>query len=78
MSMTPIDEGQTVERLVRVETKLDILIADLGPRHSDMEGRLRKTESTLANVQQRVGMISTGIGGLAGIASALIVHFLGA
>ena len=67
-----------MERLVRVETKLDILISDLGPRHSDLEARLRKAESTLANVQQRVGMISTLIGSIAGVASALVVHFLGA
>lgn len=58
------------ERLVRVETKLDLLITNMEPRHVDHEARLRRLE---ARVYVASG-VALGGGGLLG---ALISHLTG-
>lgn len=66
------------ERLVRVETKLDILIADIAPRHSDHETRIRATETAVAEIRTRIALIAGGTGTAGGIVTAVLAHFIGA
>lgn len=73
------EEGTAVEaRLVRVETKLDMLIESLTPRHNDVDARLRAAELLISEIKTKVALVSGGAGALAGIATALVAHFVGA
>ncbi len=69
--MSTIAEGAVTERLVRVETKIDLLLADIAPRHVDHENRIRKLE---AKVYVAAGFAAASGGGL----GALIAHLTGA
>jgi 1-deoxy-D-xylulose 5-phosphate reductoisomerase len=66
----------TLEVLVReVLRRLD---AEVTPRHSDHEARIRVAESLLSEIRVRVALISGGGGILGGVATAVLAHFLGA
>lgn len=66
------------DRLVRVETKLDLLIAELHPRHSDHEARIRALEVALSDVKVRVALVAGGTGTVASVITAVLAHYLGA
>ena len=73
------EEGTTVEaRLVRVETKLDMLIERIEPRHTDFEAKLRQVELDVSALKQRVALVSGGTGALSGVLTAVLAHFIGA
>lgn len=77
------DEAMISERLVRVETKLDLLISNIEPRHratedraQEHDGRLRAVEQAVAEVRTRVALMAGGTGGASGVVTALIAHYL--
>lgn len=63
------------DRLVRVETKLDLLIDGLVPRQTDFEIRLRAVELAVAQLKVRVAIVAGGSGAASGILTALLAHF---
>lgn len=76
--MSTPSEAAMQDRLVRVETKLDILIADLGPRHLDHESRLRALERDMAMLKTKVAFWSAGLGTAAGVVTTLVVNLISA
>lgn len=77
MSAVPEDRLMS-ERLVRVETKLDVLIADLGPRHTDHETRIRALSDEVAVLKTKAAVVSGTFGLLAGTAASIVAHLIGA
>lgn len=71
-----IEEVQVQERLVRVETKLDVLLADLGPRHTDHETRIRVLTNDLAVLKTKVALVSGAFGTAAGVVTSLIAQLI--
>lgn len=85
MTETLADDLTSRDRLTRVETKLDILIADLTPRHRDNDDRHRATDQRLRDVDVAISEIKTriaiisGIAGTAGgVIAAIVARFIGA
>jgi hypothetical protein len=76
--MTMEMEVAVNERLVRVETKLDVLLSDLGPRHTDHETRIRALTSDLAVLKTKVAVVAGGFGTVAGVVTSIIAHLIGA
>jgi hypothetical protein len=70
------------ERLVTLEVLLKEVLrrldAEVTPRHSDHEARLRVTEQVLTEIKTRVALVSGAAGTLSGIGTAVLAHFLGA
>lgn len=65
------------ERLVRIETRLDLLIQRLDPMHTDHETRLRHLEAAVTEIKVRVALVSSLIGTAAGVLSAVVVRLIG-
>lgn len=63
------------DRLVRVETKLDLLIDGLVPRQADHEVRLRAVELAVAQLKIRAAIVASGSGAAGGVFTALLAHF---
>jgi len=73
------------ERLVRVETKLDLLISSLEPRHSEQEARLREhdvrlraVEVAVSEIRTRVTLVAGGLGAGTSAIVALLAQLIGA
>lgn len=83
--MTTSEDTGMQERLVRVETKLDLLISSLEPRHSDQEARLREqdirlraVEVAVSEIRTRVTLVAGGTGTAGGVIAAILAHLIGA
>ena len=61
------------ERLVRVETKLDVLLQGMPTQIAGHDERIRSLEATVTALKVKVGLISGGTG--AGALAALITYF---
>jgi dihydrodipicolinate synthase/N-acetylneuraminate lyase len=67
----------SVERLVRVETKMDLLL-DQGERlRIDHENRLRTVELAVTELKTRAALVAGSIGTATGVLTALVAHFIG-
>lgn len=67
----------SVERLVRVETKMDLLLKQGEQLRVDHETRLRTVEQAVTELKIRSTLIGAGTGTGAGILTAVIAHFVG-
>lgn len=65
------------ERLVRVETKMDILIGQGEQLRIDHENRLRVIEMAVTELKVRAAVVAGSIGTGAGALTALIAHLIG-
>ncbi len=80
--MSTIAEGAVTERLVRVETKIDLLLADIAPRHIDHETRIRLLETGHVTLTTQVktwlsfAAVGTTAGG--GVLGTVFAHLTGA
>ncbi len=68
----------SVERLVRVETKMDVLLAQGEQLRLDHEHRLRKVETDVTELKVRAALVAGGIGTVTGAVTAIIAHLIGA
>lgn len=64
-------EVTMIERLVRIETQLAMVLLEIGPRHTDYEMRLRKVEAKLY-IMAGAGIVGGGTLG------TLFAHLTGA
>lgn len=77
--MSAEDVAEVVNtRLVRVETKMDVLIQQ-GERLSlDHEARLRTLEADVSGLKVRATLVATGAGTGSGVLAAIIAQLVGA
>jgi hypothetical protein len=80
--MTAVEEEAMQERLVTLEVLIKEVLrrldSEVTPRHSDHEVRLRAVEVAVSEIKTRVALVAGGVGSLTGVATAILVHFLGA
>jgi len=81
---TSADDYASRDRLTRVETKLDILIADLTPRHRDnddrhraADARLRAIEVAVSEMKTKIALISALAGAGAGVITGIVAKLIG-
>lgn len=68
----------SVERLVRVETKMDLLLTQGEQLRIDHETRLRTVETAVTELKVRAALVAGSTGTGAGILTAVVAHFIGA
>jgi hypothetical protein len=69
-----VSERLVRERLVRVETKLDVLLTQGEQLRLDHETRLRAVERLVTELKVRSALLATGTGTGAGIVTAVIAR----